>query len=325
MKISVDAGAISTNSKKRSGNYTFAENLIFALKKYDKKNQYHFYSFKKSLIKFGWLKIQISIFELFKKSEVFLALNQAIPLYIKSKIICFSHGLAYYFFPHLYPQDQVKKLKDQLKEMIKRSEKIVVSSEKVKNELIRIKKEIKDKIIVLPFGIPFDVLNFKENLPKEKYFLVVAANQKIKNLTFIFEIFQELSKTEKFKDFKLYLVTDEEKNFDEKLKDKVKIFIDCSRKKLLKLYQKAYCLWTSSFYESFNFPVVEALALKTPVVGLESAIVPELKEFVNVAKNKKEFIKLTEKLAIKPNLKSISQLKKRFSWKKYVRNLLKLY
>ena len=45
----------------------------------------------------------------------------------------------------------------------------------------------------------------------------------------------------------------------------------------------ATALLTASHYESFNFPVLEALSQGCPVIGLKSAIIPEFKPYVNLA------------------------------------------
>lgn len=191
MKISVDGGALNQKNSQRFGTAVFSENLVIALKKYDKKNQYFVYTFDNLKPKLFWLKGRVSLEELKQKKDIFLALNQAIPLYTSGKIITFCHGLSYYFHPQLYPKRDVVRLKKQLEEMLKRSDKIIVSSEKVKQELALIDQYIEAKIIVLLFGIPSDMESAKIKI-KNKYFLFVANNQKIKNIDFILQSFNRL-------------------------------------------------------------------------------------------------------------------------------------
>ena len=63
-----------------------------------------------------------------------------------------------------------------------------------------------------------------------------------------------------------------------------------------------------------------------PVIGLKSAIIPELTPYVNVAKNEKEFLNLMKKIANKnERFTLIKRLIEVFSWKKYVEKLVKLY
>lgn len=330
MKISVDGGALNPKNNQRFGTSVFSENLVAALKLYDKKNQYSIYTFKNLKPKLFWLKGRVSIEEFINKKAVFLALNQAIPLYTSGKVITFCHGLSYFFHPQLYLKKDVVRLKKQLEEMVKRSDKIIVSSEKVKEELVSINQLIGTKIVVLPFGIPLDMLDTVTTLMrphsscnnKYKYFLFVANNQPIKNVEFILRSFNRLKQNIEFKEYKLSLIGDW-KEYENK-KQGVVSCKTVSRQKLKSLYQNALALLTSSHYESFNFPVLEALSQGCPVIGLPAAIIPEFKTYVNLANNVEEFVEKMKKISTKPNVKSIN-LHKNFNWKNYVKNLVKLY
>lgn len=308
MKISLDGGALDPKNNERFGTAIFSENLVKALSLYDKKNQYFTYTFQNLKPKLFWLKGRLSIEELKEKKDIFLALNQAIPLYTSGKIISFCHGLSYYFYPEYYSKKDVVRLNRQLEEMIKRSDKIIVSSQKVKSELISIDRTIENKIITLPFDIPFDMKSkpasvLKSGLQrgKEKYFLFVGMDHPIKNINFIKEAFKKVRESKKFKDYKLILVTE-----------------NCSRVRLHSLYQNATALLTASHYESFNFPVLEALSQGCPVIGLKSAIIPELRSHVNLANSMDEFVENMKK-------KLINKSYVGYNWKNYVKNLVRLY
>jgi len=307
MKISVDGGALNPKNNRRFGTVVFSENLIKALQLYDKKNQYKIYTFDNLRPRLFWLKGRISLEEFKQKNDIFLALNQAAPLYTSGKVLSFCHGLSYHYYPEFYSKKDVNRLNKQLGEMVEKSDKIIVSSIKVKNELISMFPPIKNKIFVLPFGIPFDMTKSKQN-KKQKYFLYVGMNHPIKNISFIKKAFKKFNTLKDNKNHRLVLVT---KN--------------CSRKKLLRLYRNASALLTASYYESFNFPVLEALSQGCPVVGLQSAIIPEFKQYVNTVNNIEDFVRNMKKLIIKPTVQSINQLDKKFNWKNYVNNLVKLY
>ncbi len=310
LKISVDGGGLGAKEGERFGNYVFSQNLISALFKYDKKNNYSIYTFEKIKPRFAWSKVRLSIEELKERRDVFLALNQAIPLYVSGKVISFCHGLSYYFYPNLYSKKDQQRLQKQLNEMTKRSDYIIVSSEKVKTDLLTIKKINHKKIIVSPFGIPFDMKEktvFFDMSAKSNYFLFVGMDHRIKNINFLKKVFSDFNKAVG-KQYELKVIT---KN--------------CSRLKLKNLYKNARALLTSSYYESFNLPVLEALSLGCPVIGLESAIIPEFKPYVNLNKKEKEFIDLMMRVPKKPSQKMVSQLKEKFSWQNYVKKLVKLY
>ena len=326
MKISVDGGALNPKNGERFGTAIFSENLVKALHLYDKKNIYHVYTFQNLKPKLFWMKGRISLEELKNKSNIFLALNQALPIYTSGKIISFCHGLSYHFHPQHYPAKDVVRLNKQLKEMIKRSDIIIVSSEKVKQELVSINRLARrsldegvliiDKIHVEPFGIPLDMLDTVTTLirpysscnSKYKYFLFVGMNHSIKNIDFIKQAFNEFKKDKKFEDYILYIITE-----------------NISRKKLKKLYQNAKALLTASHYESFNFPILEALSQGCPVIGLKTAIIPEFEAYVNLANNIEEFVEKMKKITVKPSVQLINRLYTKFNWKNYVNNLVKLY
>lgn len=329
MKISVDGGALNQKDSQRFGTGVFSENLVKSLQLHDNQNTYFIYTFQNLRPKFFWMKIRVSLEELKKNKDIFLALNQALPLYTSGKIISFCHGLSYCFYSKFYSKKDVARLNSQLKEMIKKSDKIIVSSKKVKDELTSIYQRIGTKIVILPFGIPFDMVDKKikkQRLKidkKDKYFLFVANNQPIKNVKFILQSFNQLKQDIRFKEYKLFLVGNWKMHEDRN--QGIISFDNISRKKLKSLYKNATALLTSSHYESFNFPVLEALSQSCPIVGLKSAIIPELIPYVNVAKNNKEFVEFMKKIIKKPNAQLINQLHKKFNWKKYVNNLVKLY
>ncbi|MFA5770660.1 MAG: glycosyltransferase [Patescibacteria group bacterium] len=307
MKISVDGGALNPKNHQRYGTAVFSENLVKALQLYDKKNKYFVYTFRNIRPKLFWLKARVSLEELKQKNNFFLALNQASPLYTSGKVISFCHGLSYHYYTEYYSKKDVDRLSQQLEEMIKRSEKIIVSSQKVKQELVSIYRYIETRVFVSPFGIPFDMKK-GEIKKKYKYFIFVGMNHPIKNIDFIKQAFNEFKKDKKYYDYKLKILT---KNI--------------SRKRLKDFYQHATALLTASHYESFSFPVLEALSQGCPVIGLKSAIIPELKSYVNMARDLDEFIEKMKEIKIKPSVQSINQLYEIFNWKNYVYNLVRLY
>lgn len=331
MKISIDGGGLCTDKNNRFGNYIFTENLIKAVQQYEKSNQYFVYAFcrkpkfvkeSNNLIyknlqpKLGWSRVRTSIEEITSKKDVFLALNQSIPLITNSRIISFSHGLSFHFFPKLYP-DSFKQLTKQLDQMLLRSHKIIVSSIKVKNELLSINRVIDAKIKVILYGVPLDMVEEKSKInsdligiknQKSKFFLFVGMNHPTKNIEYIKDSFKKFQSSKVGKEFKLIIAD------------------HISRTKLKQLYRQATALLTASLYESFNLPVLEALAQNCPVIGLKSAIIPELTPYVNIVKDQSEFILIMKKAALN-NLKpiNIKKITQKFSWKNYVYNLSQQY
>lgn len=334
MKIATDAGGLCAKTGQRFGNYVFTKNLVEAISRYDHKNKYILYSFcdkpkwlktnyridyQEVRLRIGWLKLWISLREWLAGSDVFLGLNQSFSK-TNAKKIAFSHGLSFYHYPEFYP-DSYKKLSQQLNSILKESNFVVVTSKKVRIELLRINKNIASKIRVQLPGIPFDMQEQpRKKLKKENYFLFVGMNHPIKNIDFIVKTVDKFNQRCK-KNYKLYLVG----NFDIN-SSMVKSFPNLPREKLKKLYQQATALLTTSFYESFNFPVLEGLSCGCPVVGLKSAIIPEMKQFVHPADDEADFLSHMNNITMgkikKIDQKKLSQI---FSWKKYIEQLKSLY
>lgn len=322
MKISLDGGALCAPPKNRFGNYIFSKNLIKSINLFDKKNEYIVYSFckkpddlvlSKNVIykqigpKRFWMAGRVSIEEIRNRNNIFLALNQAIPLVTRSRIFSFSHGLSFYFHKKLYPESY-SIMKKQIEILVKRSEKIIVSSEKVKGELLGLYAN-QNNIETIPFGVSLDLLSRAEKTSKkENMFIYVGMDHTIKNISFIKEAFSEFKKDNRFKKFKL------------------KIKTQGRRDDLIRKYSKAKALLTASLYESFNLPVLEALAVGTNVIGLKTAIIPELKKYVQVASSKKQFIEFLKDAALnRLHIVNNKEIIEKFSWKKYIEKLISLY
>ncbi len=337
MKIAVDGGALCSPSYKRFGTFTFTSSLLTALSKYDTINSYYPYSFcnkPPSVVlgnnmfykilkpKFLWTKVRISLEEFTAKSDIYLALNQAIPLYTSGKVIAFSHGLSFLHYPKLYPYGAIQ-LKNQLQSMVKRADVIVVSSQKVKIDLESRFINRNLKIAVLPFGIPMD-FEYAPEKKRQPYFMFVGSNHPIKQVQFLIDAFADFIQKEEYSHYELHLVGPF--NLLKKKAKNVSVFTKLPRSKLQGMYQRASGYLTASLYESYNLPALEALSQGCPVIGLETAVIPEFKEYCEVVDSKDAFIKAMKKIADgKGKEIDNKKLKEKFSWKTYVQELMRYY
>lgn len=338
MKISVDAGGYCTDISRKYGNYTYTENLMKALYRYDLNNKYYLYSFcpapqdleLQNSWKYQylrprklWMKLRVSLEELISRKDIFLALNQAVPAYTSAKIISVSHGLSYYFFPQYYRESFIR-LSLQLAPMIKQSKYILVSSNKIKSEMKIVYPNYKN-IVVLPFGIPFDMQEYSNPIRrKQPYFLYVGMNHPIKNLKFIIKAFKQFRKIKG--NFKYELILIGPQFMYSQKKDNIRVIPSINRQELKEYYRNATACLTSSLYESFNFPVIEALSQSCIVIGTSSSIIPELRPFVNLADSIDAYVEEMNKACKKfESLITPGQLSNLFSWKKYINGLVKLY
>lgn len=340
--INVDGGALASQSSLMFGTYTFSIECVHALLKKDSINTYTLYTQKKSISlqlpqihqkyiwpTIGWMKIGLSLAELFsnKPNSIFLALNQAIPLYTAGPIIGFIHGLSFEQYPKLYP-DSYKYMHSQVIELLDRSKHIVVSSEKVKSELIaRFGK--RDSIHVIPFGIPATFYTKIHKYKRKKIILYVGMNHPIKNITMLLKTFTKLRNKSYFAEYTLVLVGIGNESIDllqQYQQENIVVISHAKPIELIKLYSEAACLAVPSLYESFHFPTVEALALGTPVVSNELAVIPELAPYVHKTKNTvSDFCRVLENCLTNPKIPQTELLFDTFNWNNFAKKVIALY
>lgn len=332
MNIAVDGGALCSPPGKQFGTYRFSTELLEALAKYGKQN-YRTYTFcdvpkriqQQNLVyetvkpSFAWMKWRLPLALASSKPDIFLGLNQVLPFGFKGRKIVFCHGLSFYFFPEYY-KDDYKKLYNQLEDYLKDADIIVVSSVRVKQELLEINPEAVQKVVVLPFGIFHS--DEKEKRKPHPYFLYVGSDQQIKNVSGLIHTFTEFWKRNRTSQFRLILVGTERLN----LPPNIEQVSSATYEELKTLYANATAYISCSFYESFNYPIVEALNADCPVISLKSAIIPEQEPFVHIAENMEDMMFLMEKASQGAFEKEVpSALHRIFNWEHYVKDLEKLY
>ncbi|OGK37593.1 hypothetical protein A3F03_00015 [Candidatus Roizmanbacteria bacterium RIFCSPHIGHO2_12_FULL_41_11] len=333
MKIAVDGGALCGGENRRFGNYTFSQTVITGLKRCDPNNQYFVYTFcdnpgaptgKNIKIvhlspKLGWMKLRVALEELARPKDIFLGLNQALPFYTPAKKIVFSQGLSFIYHPQLYTRDN-QRLKAQLNNYLHHADLVVVSSQKIKQELTDLFPEYLDKICVLAFPIPFGFEDTSKSV-KKSYFLFMGMDHPVKNVRLLVNIFLQFSQKARYHDFQLVLCGPFQKYSGKRVI--VRPYVGLREKK--RLYQQAVAYFAPSLYESFNFPLLEALSQNCPVVGLKTAVIPELRPFVNLADTKEfgSYFELAAENKLKPPDRA--GLLTEFSLKKFITNLTQLY
>ncbi len=325
MQISFDGGALC--SQYRFGTTIFSQNLLQGLALHDKENTYYVYTLNKNCLvpkarhikkqlllpKKGWMKLRVSAQEFVHPKDIFLATNQAIPLFTQSRIITFSHGLSFLKLHYLYQQDLIR-LKNQLDEYIKRSDFIVVSSKRVEQELLEYNPKSRKKVVVVPFGIPYDMMEYKKE-KRDPSLLFVGNNQPVKNVQVLVQICAELG-------LPLTLVGP----FTEYKSEQVTVHEEISRTQLRNLYRTSGAYVSVSHYESFNLPILEALSQECPVIALKSAVIPELEPFVHTAKQVEQIKQqLTNFKKGKTFNADFKLLRNTFTWETYIEKLLLLY
>jgi len=331
MNISVDAGALCTRSI--FGNFVFSANLIKAIAQYDRTNSYTLYTFEDLPLdlppsmhtsylrpKTGWMKFSVSLQELLHKKDIYLALNQALPSFTRSRIISFSHGLSFIYHSDLYT-DSYAKMRRQVERMIDHCERIIVSSVKVEDEFLSMFPALKGRVVTMPYGVPYDFLEYEEK-KREKYFMFCGMGHPIKRVSALLKVFDQYTRHGEFADYKLYLVGP----FTHVASDKIIVFDKIGRGKLRELYRRATGYISMSLYESFNLPVLEALSQECPVIGTPGAIIPEMEDLVSIVQDEEALLAQMVRTARgEANYESANVIRSRFKWQNYVEHLVSLY
>jgi glycosyltransferase involved in cell wall biosynthesis len=337
-RIAIDGGALTPDINRQYGTYTTSREIIHALGIVDLKNTYTIYTLNKFKIDLpenftfkvinpsrGFMSVRIPVEETMHKTDYFLALNQAIPLYTPAKIIALCHGLSFMEYPQLYP-DSAGKMKQQVDAIVKNAHTIIVSSSKVKTALNNL-YGVDQKVLVELFGIPHEFQIRQKKFKKKNFVLFVGMDHPIKDIAFLFEAFREFIKNSTFARFKFILVGVSHIYVPYDLKHAVIVVPYAhSMAELQQYYAETQCTISASMYESFNMPLLESLSQNTPAVATAEAVIPELQNFVSVTdKIPQTFAKRIQEVLAHPPATDLLTLEKKFSWIKFAKHITGLY
>ncbi|MCS7278479.1 MAG: glycosyltransferase family 4 protein [Thermodesulfobacteriaceae bacterium] len=185
------------------------------------------------------------------------------------KNIVFNHGLAWKRYPLSFSNKFRMWYNFLIPRILKEAHLIFVVSQFNKEELIEEFKIEENKIKILYPGIS-EKFKFM-NLKRENFILYVGNIQPYKNLKNLFKAFQILRRNGR--EIELWIVGIKDKRvfkneeFREFNFQGVKFLGYKEDQELLELYNKAQSLVLPSFYETFGFPLLEAMACGCPVIA----------------------------------------------------------
>lgn len=359
MVIGVDAGALGIKDNRlKVGTYQMAKNLLIELAKIDKVNEYLLFSFypieeeiKNSLgenfkpVVFkptrGFFQFRLPLEFIFKKIDVYLALNQAVPWFHPFKTITFVHDIAFERYPKCYPDSYIK-LTLQTRHAVYNSNKIICPSKAVAEDLIKFYRLNDKKIKVIYEGIDEIFSKKKETNGEFKkympYFLYVGSYKRIKNLPRTLAAFAKFKKNDN-QNFKLLLCGSdywldpdiEEIIRKERLSESVINLGFVDEKKISSLYRDAFLFLSPSLYEGFGLTALEAMTCRCPVIagdrGASREIVKDAGILVNpesVESIKTAIEKIVNNNKLRDRLISLGKKRvKEFSWGKFAKEFYK--
>ncbi len=342
MKVAIDATPLETDHKKRGiGIYT--RNLVEALRRVDKVNEYILFTKGQKLPKVDL--VHHPYFDLF-----FLTL----PLKKPYKTIVTIHDLIPLVFPQFYPPGLRGRIKFQIQKFSARGvSAIITDSENSKKDIIRFLKFPEEKIFVVYLAAEeifkpvtnhqflIDIKS-KHKLP-DRFILYVGDVNLHKNLKRLLAAVKEVNWP---------LVAVGEALTNENLAETKDLLAEIKKLKIEKqilrlgfvkeedlvgIYNLATLLVEPSLYEGFGLPVLEAMSCGVPVAASATSSLPEVGGDAPVyfnSNSQEEMIEAIEKIINwrendpakydELKRKGIAKAKK-FSWEKTARETTKVY
>jgi glycosyltransferase involved in cell wall biosynthesis len=273
-----------------AGIHVYTKNLIKALLKTDKKNEYSFIHCKENTF-FKNTKNYIipqkkgfgmeSYRKFFKIPKLIKTIKPDVvfePCHIgpfrlpnSIKKVVTIHDLTPIIFPKFHIKRSTIIHKLLLKKSLKNADLIITPSKNTKKDLIK-KYNLKNKIKTIPLGIENKSTNKEltgKNLKNAKYILYLGTIEPRKNLTTLIDAFTELKKKEDIP-HKLIISGPIGWKYKEILKktNNPNIILTgyVSEREKSALYENADIFVYPSIYEGFGLPPLEALSHGTPVI-----------------------------------------------------------
>jgi len=353
------------------GHYNYY--LVKKLLQIDKKNQYVLFfdhrfpdpkEFRKKntkILHFPWsqykkyLPIGYSHYFVAKliekeKLDVFHAPANTLPLSYHGKTVVTVHDLAIYRHPEWFPAKQNFAVKISVPKSILKANALIAVSESTKKDIVAHFKIPKNKIKVIYEGFE------KEKKISEKFTKKTKRKYKIgehfvfclstleprKNMEKLIHTFDELAADnfKKYQDCQLIIAGAKGWRYAPIFKaiknakcGRIRYLGYLTKQEKLSLLSSADCFCFPSLWEGFGLPVLEAMAMGTPVIVSKTSSLPEIVQKAGILINplntnsiKKGLVKFLKNKRNRKiySKKSIKQARK-FTWEKCARETLRVY
>lgn len=241
-----------------------------------------------TLIRLSWEMIRHPIDMLFVPSH-------NLPIICPKKTVITIHDIAFKYFREAYSLKHFLILEWATRKAVKKAWRIIVPSEATKNDLIKFYKCKPEKIFVIYHGAPeiSPFLSFSDEEKKEmekalhleKARLIVLFIGRLefkKNLSRLVEAFGRFLK--EFPGWKLVMAGKQGVGFEKirktieelGMQDDVILPGYITEKEKLYLYDKCRIFAFPSLYEGFGLPLLEAFAMRRPVLTSKCSSLPEV-------------------------------------------------
>lgn len=281
----------------------------------------------------------------------------------KIKLITTIHDISFVRYSEFISKKDLLALKCLIKPSLARADKIIAVSKFTKDEIVKVYGIVSNKIKVVYNGGVAD--EFKEDIKKEEvlsfrtrhnilepYLLFLGTLQPRKKIAFLIKSFIELkNKYENREDIKkLSLVIRGSRNghnydsrIDEVLKSAKKKYPDIykqikfigyiSNDEIPLIFKGALAFCFTSVYEGFGLPLLESMAVKTPVIASDDSCFPEVINgagLIYKSGNSNDLVSKIQQLMGDKKLREKiinngTERSKFFSWERNAQQTIKIY
>ncbi len=353
--------AIAAVLRTIGGPRTYAYNLINALSKIDKENEYLILTDNteplvtverfqnRTLIKTSIYKLQFPIFNSYDV-DLYHNTKNALPLFTRTKSVVTIHDMAPFLFPESFTVMQRMHLRFHFKHAAKKAEKVITVSEQSRRDIINILGVKETKVVSIPNGVSdefyriddterLEAIRVKYGLAKN-IILCVSTLQPRKNIDVAIRAFSQLKRQKDIPHqlvivgrtgwlWKDIVVLVSELNLQKDV-----VFVGAVEDEQLPLfYNLAEVFLNPSSYEGFGLTCLEAMACGVPVIATNVSSFPEVVGDAGILVTPKNIEELAHAMvdvlynnSLKDELiKKGFERAKRFSWAQTAEKTLGVY
>ncbi len=223
------------------------------------------------------------------QAELYHFPNFTIPPLQQGKKIVTIHDMSFLRYPEFSEKKNLAYLSTFIPNTVKRADAIITVSEFSKNETAELLGVDPAQIFATPLGItpgcsrPFEtnIAQTRRHLKLDRpYLLSVGTLEPRKNIPFLIEVFEQLTHFDGdlviagMKGWKVEPIL--QRMLTSSRRNRIRYLEFIPDNDLFSLYAGAELFITTSFYEGFGLPPLEAMACGTPVVSSTGGSLPEM-------------------------------------------------